>query len=175
MINSQVKLISEQVLKDRGLIHTNVPNAMISPIICTVQDLHVHALLGDALYLKLKTDVKQNALSGNYLLLVQNYLADIIVYGVMSDYVVESTYQSYTKGLTKKRDDFADSITIDELKVISDRYENKRDHYIVRAINYLNNNTSLFSEYRANNTDVNASENFYSPTIYLRPDKTCRC
>jgi hypothetical protein len=58
MINSQVKLINEQVFKDRNLVHANVPLEMLTPSICAVQDLYVHPILGDTLYYKLKADKK---------------------------------------------------------------------------------------------------------------------
>jgi len=171
MINSQVKLINEQVFKDRNLVHANVPLEMLTPSICAVQDLYVHPILGDTLYYKLKADKKASTLSGIYLDLVNNYILDILIYGVMADYVIDSTYQNYTKGVTKKRDDFADSTSYDELEKISDRHKNKMDSYLQRLVNYLQNNKTLFPEYTTESTDVNASTNTYSPSIYLKDDK----
>jgi hypothetical protein len=171
MINSQVKLINEQVFKDRNLVHANVPLEMLTPSICAVQDLYVHPILGDTLYYKLKADKKASTLSGIYLDLVNNYILDILIYGVMADYVIDSTYQNYTKGVTKKRDDFADSTSYDELEKISDRHKNKMDSYLQRLVNYLQNNKTLFPEYTTESTDVNATTNTYSPSIYLKDDK----
>jgi hypothetical protein len=171
----QLKIVEEIEFKNRNLIHANVPNEMIAPIIISVQDLHVHRILGDALYLKIKTDIQNNSLAGNYLSFVNDYLKDAIVYGVMSDYVIESTYQNYAKGLTKKRDDFAESISLDDIKQIADRYENKRDVYIERAVRYLNKNIGLFPEYQSDNDIVNASTNTYSTSIFLRDEKKCGC
>jgi hypothetical protein len=136
-----------------------------------VQDLYVHPILGDTLYYKLKADKKASTLSGIYLDLVNNYILDILIYGVMADYVIDSTYQNYTKGVTKKRDDFADSTSYDELEKISDRHKNKMDSYLQRLVNYLQNNKTLFPEYTTESTDVNATTNTYSPSIYLKDDK----
>lgn len=171
MINSQVKLINEQVFKDRNLVHANVPLEMLTPSICAVQDLYVHPILGDTLYYKLKADKKASTLAGVYLNLVNDYILDILIYGVMADYVIDSTYQNYTKGVTKKRDEFADSTSYDELEKISDRHKNKMDSYLQRLVNYLQNNKTLFPEYTTESTDVNATTNTYSPSIYLNDDK----
>jgi hypothetical protein len=172
MVNSQVKLINEQIFKDRNLVHVNVPLEQLTPTICTVQDLYLHPILGDALYYKLKTEKKAGTLSGVYLTLVNDYIVDALIFGVLSDYVIDSTYQNYTKGVTKKRDDFAVETSYDELEKISDRHRNKMDVYLQRLVNYLQNNKNLYPEYNTISTDVTATSNTYSPSIYLGEDKS---
>jgi hypothetical protein len=84
-MSSNTLLILPKLLKERSSLHENVDDKLIYPEIKAAQDMYIMPLLGSTLMNKLQTDIAAGTLSGNYKLLMYNYLIDTIVNYVLSE------------------------------------------------------------------------------------------
>jgi hypothetical protein len=145
------------------MIHQNVPSDMVDNCIRTAQDLELMPLLGNDLYKYINDNLF--TLSGQHKELMDNYIKDVLLYATMADLVLLGTYQMYTKGITKKRDEFSDSVDFMDVEKIADRYRYSLDNYKLRLVNFLKSSGLVSS---GNGAD-------YSCSVYLKNDSGCGC
>ena len=91
--------ISVQGIKDRTGLHANVDEKLILPEIKTAQDMYILPALGSTLYNKLQSAINTSTLNADETILLNNYIADCLIYYVMSELPMGLSYQFYNKGL----------------------------------------------------------------------------
>ncbi len=62
--------LSPADLKNNSVMSDNIDYKMLGQLIDDVQEQRIHPILGTELYTRLKTDVTNNTLAGNYLTLM---------------------------------------------------------------------------------------------------------
>lgn len=100
----------------------NIDNDSINPFIFMAQNSEIKRVLGDPLYLKINTDFNNNTLSGEYLLLFNNYIEIIVSYYACSFYLqlgVVKVSQNGAYLVTPERT----QQSAEELNKMADKYE----------------------------------------------------
>lgn len=119
------------------------------------QDIHIQKYTGTDLLNKLKTDVTNNTLSGNYLELVNNYIKPMLIHFAMVEYLPYSAFVIGNKGVYKHSSENAENIDRLELSLLIDKQTQTANHYADRFVDYMCFNQHLFPEYNSNsNGDV---------------------
>jgi len=166
-----ILMISVAVLKERTSVHDNIDEKLIFPEIKAAQDLYIHPICGTALYNKLLTDISNNALSGNYKTLVDDYLIDTLCNYVVSELPTALNYQFWNKGVSTKTSDNSQLPSMSDLFDIAAKYKNRAEAYQKKAIFYLKQNApEMFPEYlnAGSGIDVILPDSVaYSSPIYL--------
>ena len=139
--------ISVETLKERTALHANVDPKLVRCEILTAQDMYVLPLLGTALYVKLQNDIAGSGVAGNYLVLLNDYITNTLVYYTMAELPMPLTIQFYNKGLIRKTSENTENPEMKDLIQIADRYRNRAEFYAQRLIEYLCANSTLFTEY----------------------------
>jgi hypothetical protein len=159
------------VFKERTPAHTNTDDKLIYPTIKVVQDMHVLQLLGTALLAKIKTEIAARTLTGDYLVLRDEYLYDVMVWLIMSELPDALQYQYFNSGvetINAEKQQAIDRIKLNELKT---KYKSYAEYYIKRAMMYLKENAATkFPEYLEAQTaldDVAPNNTSYTCPIYL--------
>ena len=139
--------ISVQNIKDRTGLHANVDEKLVLPEIKTAQDMYILPALGSALYNQLQTAVEGNTYTNEETTLLDDYIADCLVYYVMSELPMGLSYQFYNKGLLRKSGDNTENPSMQDMIDVANRYRSRAEFYKQRMIKYLKQNNVLYPNY----------------------------
>ena len=139
--------ISVQNIKDRTGFHANVDVILVLPEIKTAQDMYILPALGSALYNQLQTAVEGNTYTNEETTLLDDYIADCLVYYVMSELPMGLSYQFYNKGLLRKSGDNTENPSMQDMIDVANRYRARAEFYKQRMIKYLKQNNVLYPNY----------------------------
>ena len=139
--------ISVQNIKDRTGLHANVDEKLVLPEIKTAQDMYILPALGSALYNQLQTAVEGNTYTNEETTLLDDYIADCLVYYVMSELPMGLSYQFYNKGLLRKSGDNTENPSMQDMIDVANRYRARAEFYKQRMIKYLKQNNVLYPNY----------------------------
>jgi hypothetical protein len=142
--------ISPEDLVKRTAINGNVDRDQMIQFIKIAQDIHVQALLGTALYNRLKTDVLNSTLAGNYQTLLEDYVQDVLVHYSMTEILPFLAYKVSNGGVFKKQSENSEGIEKSELEYLIQRERDIAEHYGRRLVSYLTFYGSLTPEYYEN-------------------------
>ena len=142
--------ISPDDLVKRTAINGNVDRDQMVQFIKIAQDIHVQALLGTALYNKLKTDVLNDTLTGNYETLMTNYVQDVLVHYAMVEILPFLAYKVSNGGVFRKQSENSEGIDKNELEYLIQKERDTAEHYGRRLVSYLTFYGSLTPEYYEN-------------------------
>lgn len=142
--------ISPDDLVKRTAINGNVDRDQMVQFIKIAQDIHVQALLGTALYNKLKTDVLNDTLTGNYETLMTDYVQDVLVHYAMVEILPFLAYKVSNGGVFRKQSENSEGIDKNELEYLIQKERDTAEHYGRRLVSYLTFYGSLTPEYYEN-------------------------
>lgn len=147
------------ISKDDFLRLTNV-NGGVDPdkfmqYVKIAQDIHIQNYLGTKLLDKIKTDITNGTLTGNYLNLVNVYVKPMLVNWAMVEYLAFAPYTISNKGVLKHTAENAETVERNEVNFIVEKQRDIAQNYTRRFIDYMCYNSNLFPEYLSNtNNDV---------------------
>lgn len=139
--------ISVQNIKDRTGLHANVDEKLVLPEIKTAQDMYILPALGSALYNQLQTAIENNTYTNEETTLLDDYIADCLVYYVMSELPMGLSYQFYNKGLLRKSGENTENPSMQDMIDVANRYRSRAEFYKQRMIKYLKQNNVLYPNY----------------------------
>lgn len=168
--------ISVQGIKDRTGLHANVDEKLVLPEIKTAQDMYILPALGSTLYNKLQSAINGSTLNANENILLNNYIADCLIYYVMSELPMGLSYQFYNKGLLRKSGDNTENPSMQDMIDVANRYRTRAEFYKQRLIKYLRQNNTLFPEYLNFTSGIDTiipDLEGYTSSLYLEDDCAC--
>lgn len=143
--------ISETFVKENSEIDENVDMKLINPTIWYCQKQYIEPALGTVLYNDLIADVVAGSVSGDNLTLVDDYIADALLFWVRHEIQVPLTYKFRNKSVGKNTDPNSQPVGFDEHKYLRDFYKNKAVMFTERLKDYLCENSELFPLYGTEN------------------------
>lgn len=168
-----VLFITEAYLKANTEVNDNVDPKLITPAITEAQDIDLQDLLGSALYTDLKTKVASDAdLSGfaSYKTLMDGYIIPALKYYTLYRLLMPMTVKLMNKSVMTRTSDNANSISIDDVYKLEERYLNKAQWYGRRLVNYLCDNTTtytLYNSYTSNNSTIHPNQSSFAGGMFL--------
>ncbi|WP_143822378.1 DUF6712 family protein [Mucilaginibacter pedocola] len=143
-----ILLVSDTMIKDRTAIHGKIDPKLLYPDIKIAQDMYIHPLLGSALYTKLQSLISTNTIAGAYKTLLDDFVADCLVYYTLTDLPTTISYQFWNKGVVRKLGENTDLPSMSELVDLANKYKNRAEFYANRLRLYLRQNAAeYFPEY----------------------------
>jgi hypothetical protein len=144
---AKIRFVSADYLYKNTTIESNVDSTILIPIIDKAQLIHTEGALGTALYNKIKTDVQNASLSGNYLTLMTDYIQP-----ALAEWIVYESYPQIWSRITNKTvstssSDNAIPLSADDLKYIREGVRDSAEYLTQRLSKYLMANPTLFPEY----------------------------
>ncbi len=165
--------ISVQGIKDRTGLHANVDEKLVLPEIKTAQDMYILPTLGSTLYNRLQAGITAANLNANEVLLLNNFVADCLIYYVMSELPMGLSYQFYNKGLLRKSGDNTENPSMQDMIDVANRYRTRAEFYKQRMIKYLRQNNTLYPEYLNFTSGIDTivpDLEGYTSSLYLEDD-----
>lgn len=138
-------------IKELTAIVKSVDPTYIEPFIEVGETMHIVPVLGLALDSELKTAIEQGTLSGNNETLVVNYIQPASAWYSFYESTPFLSIKAFNKGLVKQFSDNSTSIDREELRDYRQSILDKAVFYRNKLIDYLNNNKSLYPNYRTDN------------------------
>lgn len=142
--------ISEKYVKENSEIDENVDMKLINPTIWYCQKEYMEKSLGTALFNDLCSKIQVDSTLStepNYLNLVNNYIADALLFWIMHDTQVPLTYKFRNKSVNRNTDPNSQTISFEEHKYLKDYYRPKAQEFTARMKKYLCANKDLFPLY----------------------------
>lgn len=144
---SYARLITTEYLLKRSMIDENLDAALLTTFIDTAQDRFIQSILGENLYNKIMTDVASNTISGQYLVLLANYIQPSLMWATIYEALPFLTFKITNKSVVQKTADNTQAATDTNVNWLRNIVKNNADFYNQRIREYIVNNPSDFQEY----------------------------
>jgi hypothetical protein len=152
---AEALLISRNDIVKFTALNGNIDTDSFIQWIKVAQDIHIQNYTGTNLLEKIKTDIINNTLAGNYLTLTTVYLKPMLIHWAMVEYLPFSAYTIANKGVFKHTSENATSVEKNEVDFLVEKERMIAQNYTERFITYINFNNTLFPEYSTNsNADM---------------------
>lgn len=135
----------------------NIDNDSINPFIFMAQNSEIKRILGDNLYNKVLLDYENEALSGNYLLIYNDYIATILAYYTCSFYLQLAIPKVSQNGVYLVTPEKTEQIFDDKTNKMAQKYEKLAVGLELKFIEFLD---SLNLPERPNLCSSKAKSNF---------------
>ena len=162
--------IDEQYIKDTSYLDENVDVKLIAPIIAEAQDIHIHTLLGTALYNEVSAQIIAGTLTALNTTLVNTYCAKSLKYWVMYEGVDVFNFKFTNKAIIKRTSEHGNAVETSDVKRLMDRLKDKAEWYDKRLVNYLCENSASYPLYLSSGNgvdDIIPNRNVFTTGIYL--------
>lgn len=168
--------INENFLKENSEIDENVDQKLINPTIFLVQKKYIEKTLGTVLYNDLAAKIIAGTLAGDDLTLVNEYIADAMIYWCMHELQVPLTYKFRNKSVNRNTDPNSQPASFEEHKYLRDYYKPNAQYFTERLEKYLCANSTLYPLYCTEDAIDELSPRDTPPQIavYLGPSQPQR-
>ena len=139
--------ISDNNVKEKGLIHENVDTKLIKAAVRRAQDIELDQVLGSCLLAKLDSDIGTDAVSGVYEDLLKNYIQPYLIVCVEYRTTRYSLNKIRNKATGKDTDSNFQPLSREEMISFNDNLHNDSESYKSKLIGYLEDNKTDFPEY----------------------------
>lgn len=175
---AQVLFVSPNDLTKGTLIGGNVDADKYLPCIESAQQKVIEELLGTELYDKMLTDYTSdistgvfipNAVAGDYLIMLNDYIKPILKFESCADYITISPYVLSNAGLLTSQPDRYLKVEKEEKESLSNWHHSISMMHVGRFHKWMNLNEKNIPEYKTVQDEVDASKNQnLNPGWYLR-------
>lgn len=145
--------ISREDLTNNTIIDGNIDTSKFIQFIKIAQQIHIQNYLGTSLYDAISDKILNNQLTGDYKILVEDYLQSMLIHYAMVDYLPFASYQISNSGVYKHRSENSDTVSPQEIDKMIDRHRQFAQFYTRRYLDYMCYNSSLYPEYNNNDAD----------------------
>lgn len=152
-LNDSVLLVTKEDIFKYTSLKGNVDVDKITPFIKVAQDIEIQTILGTVLYQKVLTDVRTSVLSGNYAVLVYQYVQPMLIHYAMADFLLFHGYEISNAGILRNAPENTVVPDKSELDTLVKRQRDIAETYRTRVLDYLTYYPQYFPEYTANQAD----------------------
>tara|TARA_R110001599_G_scaffold57838_2_gene159290 strand:+ start:918 stop:1418 length:501 start_codon:yes stop_codon:yes gene_type:complete len=164
---STVLFISQEKLTSYA-IAGNVDSTHILAHLKDAQRIFVESALGTDLYKKLQDDILAGTLTGNYKILVDDYIQDVLVHYATLQAIPHLAYKIENGNIYSKTSESGNALSVEELGDLKASIKNTAEWYRARMVDYLCYNSDLFPEYSTNEgNELKPSKTTYTNNMNL--------
>lgn len=141
-------LVDIKAIKKIAFTGGNVEDSIIASTLLRVQDILIQPILGTTFYKRLQQGVTDDDLNANEVVLLNDYIFNVLVSAVDYRIVKPLTFKIKAKTAGTLRDDFIQPLTNADRTEFEDELRGDYDVYRNILIGYLKDNVDLFPEYK---------------------------
>ncbi len=156
--------ISTTRLKKDTALGGSVDDNLLFPYILMAQDRYILPSLGTDLHNALITKIQGSSLSGAYLTLLQTYIQPALVQFAFATVLPFIRLRVVNNSIVTMNTEQGGSVSHEDLKPLINASMDQAEFYRQRLIDYIQDNTSSFTEYSSNTGSDLAptTQNYYS-------------
>ena len=156
--------ISTTRIKKDTALGGSCDDNLLLPYILMAQDRYILPVLGTDLYDKLISDIQGSSLTGDYLTLLQTYIQPALVQFSFSVVLPFLRLRFVNNSVVTMDSEQGSSVSHEDLKPLISASMDQGEFLRERLIDYIQNNTSSFSEYSSNTgADLTpTTQNYYA-------------
>lgn len=169
---SKALFIKLSELKRKSILSGNLDPDKIMPFIEVAQDTHIQNYLGGKLYKKLQNLILDDELdlevNSDYKNLLEVYIKPMLIWYAQAEYMPFSAYQISNGGAFKHRSESSDTLTTEEINMLTNRFLETAQFYTRRFMDYIDHYSYLFPEYlQTSNEDMHPDKDVNFTSWYL--------
>lgn len=166
---SRVRFITPAYLYKFTPIDDNVDADLLNPYIDQSQDINIQQAIGNSLYVKLKTDVAANNVSGYYLTLMKDYIQPAQAQWALYYCMPFINFRITNKAISQKNSENSNASTTDDIKWLRDQVRDTAEFLTRRITEYIMTNQGQFPEYFTTTSPykLKPSRNNFFGGVYL--------
>jgi hypothetical protein len=145
-----VLLIDQNYIYQFTHLNKSVEWAYISPSILDAQATKLQPVIGTDLYKHILDGTRLNTLSGNYLILKDEYIKPVVLYWTMYDLLPHLKVKIDNGGIVERTSDTTTPAGQTDVNRIRDDYFEKAQFAMRRMVDFICHNQSSFPEYSTN-------------------------
>jgi hypothetical protein len=151
-----ILIVSPAFVKENTVLHYNVDDGYLKPLIDSIQNTFVRPILGSALFNEVQTQIKLNTVTALNEVLIKEYLRDALKWEVCHKYTRIGTYKLNNKGAGTHSGDNFSALSQSELVTAKSIFKDNADFYRKKLKLYLKANENDYPLYKnpPSGTDV---------------------
>ncbi len=151
--DKNVLIVNINRLKKDSYIDANVSEDTLRVASLYIQDTIIERIIGTCLFNKLREIICEgfieDMLYQYYKVLLDDYLFPVFVYGVQAEISIPLSFKNRNAGTIQNNSADVTQTGLDDIKYLNQYYQNKKDFYIKRAIDFLMCHCGQFPELRS--------------------------
>lgn len=157
--------ITPTQLKQNNVLNANVEDEYIEPALKEAQQIYLKEILGDAMYNAVEQQV--DAPDADYQVLLEDYIQPYLEMAVLSALVVPISMKIRNMGVVTQYGQEASTSQLKDVKYLEEFYRGKAEFYANRLTKYLQQNHTIFTEYKYDADNITNPTSPTAGTIYL--------
>ena len=141
------RLITTEYLLKRSMIDENIDAALLTTFIDTAQDRFIQSILGENLYQKIMNAVANQTISGQYLILLANYIQPAQMWATIYEALPFLQFKITNKSVVQKTPENTQAASDNSVNWLRTIVKNNADFYNQRIREYIVNAPGDFPEY----------------------------
>lgn len=172
---SNVLFISEARLKKLTAIHDNVEPQELTPFVQQAQDIYIQDVLGTKFYQSLKDKITGNTVTGNYKVLLDDYIAPTLANYAVYLAFPSLNYKIKNKAIMTPTSEESSVVDLSSIKYVRGSILDTAQFYGERTREYIVDNQEQFPEYLNPGTDglMPNKTNPYFQGLYVPKRNDC--
>jgi len=142
-----INFINEEFIKSRTAVSVGIDGKQLKPVIKLAQDKYILPALGSNLYNRLQAGVENDDLNLKEIDLMNNYIADALLWFTMGELVTMTSFQFFSKGVFQKTSEESNAPSKGQLELLERRYISNGEFYKQRLIDFLRANEADYPQY----------------------------
>lgn len=142
-----ILIISPAFTKENTVLHYNVDDGYLKPLIDSTQNTFVRPILGSALFDEVLAQIKAGTVTAANETLIKDYLRDALKWEVCHKYTRIGTYKLTNKGAGTKSGDGFSPLAESELITAKNIFKDNADFYRRKLKLFLKENSSTYPLY----------------------------
>ena len=143
-----ILIVSPAFVKENTVLHYNVDDGYLKPLIDSIQNTFVRPILGSALFDEIQNQIKLNTVTALNETLIKEYLRDALKWEVCHKYTRIGTYKLNNKGAGTHSGDNFSPLSQQELVTAKSIFKDNADFYRKKLKLYLKENEDDYPLYK---------------------------
>ena len=166
MIN--VFLISEDTLKTETILNDNVGAEYFGSAIEISQEIYLQQLIGTSLLNDLCGKVRDNRLSNDDKVLLDEYITPYLKFKVLAEVTLPIAFKYRNSGIIQTNNEYVYNTGLKDAQQLATFYDQKANFFAIRLTDWLCTNSTKFPAYHNTTTgELSPNKDAYNTQIYL--------